>query len=272
MSTVKANLTGAQETLLATLYGRALDSRAKAPVLGDTRAADMVRRIDYDFRRTGLSRGDAAAVALRARQLDAWTADFLAAHPEATVLHLGCGLDTRFERLDPPSGVRWYDIDHPDVIDLRRRLCPPRKGYEMIGSSVADPAWLAGIPADRPAMVVAEGLTMYLTEEQGRWLVPNLVDHFPGGGRMAFDVFSRFGIRLQKLNTPVRRAGATLHWGVDDGSELERLAPRLHCVAELTYLDVEGYEKLPLRYRFLLRAVFLVPGVRRTGRLLLYRF
>lgn len=100
----KAQLTEEKETLLATLYGRAIDSRAKNPILGDTTAADTVRRLDYDFTRMRLSPGDAAGVALRARQLDVWTARFLARHEEATVVHLGCGLDTRVQRLDPGPG------------------------------------------------------------------------------------------------------------------------------------------------------------------------
>ena len=76
----------------------------------------------------------------------------------STVLHLGCGLDSRVFRIDPPATVRWYDVDLPDVIDLRRRLYPERHDYELIATSVTDLRWLDGIPADRPVLVVAEGL------------------------------------------------------------------------------------------------------------------
>ncbi|NYI03912.1 class I SAM-dependent methyltransferase [Allostreptomyces psammosilenae] len=271
MDAERVRLTGTKETLLATLHARALDAESASPVLGDTMAAETVRRIDYDFRRTRVTPGNAPGVAMRARQLDAWTAEFLAAHPQATVLHLGCGLDTRVYRLDPGPGVRWYDVDYPEVMELRRRLYPSRAGYTMIPSSVTDPEWLSGVPADRPVLVVAEGLTMYLTAEDGIRLVRRLVDHFPGG-ELAFDVISRFGIRLQRLNATLRSAGATLHWGVDDPRELERVSPRLRCVAALSVFTLPGGERLPLGHRALLRVVGLLPGGRRMMRLLRYRF
>ncbi len=116
MDREKITLTGAQETMLATLYGRALDSRSPNSILHDDEADKAVQRIDYDFRKTGIKGTSAAGVALRAKQLDEWTSEFLAHHKEATVLHLACGLDTRVQRLHPPSSVRWLDVDHPEVI------------------------------------------------------------------------------------------------------------------------------------------------------------
>lgn len=103
---VAIELHGAAETLLATLYGRAIDARSPHPVLGDRTAAEVLEKIDYDFRRLGLAHSSAIGVALRARYLDRWTRDFLAEHPGATVLHLGCGLDSRVQRIDPGPGVR----------------------------------------------------------------------------------------------------------------------------------------------------------------------
>ncbi|MCB5906854.1 class I SAM-dependent methyltransferase [Streptomyces pinistramenti] len=134
----KVPLTGARGTLLAAPYGRATDSRSKRPILGDPTAVDAVRRIDHDFSRVRISTGDAAAIAPRGRQLDVWTAQFLATHQRATVVHLGCGLDNRVHRLDPGPRVRWFDIDDPEVIDLRRQLHPERPGWTGIPSSVTD--------------------------------------------------------------------------------------------------------------------------------------
>lgn len=94
MDREKITLTGAQETMLATLYGKALDSHSANSILRDHQADKVIQRIDYDFRKTGVKATTAAGVALRAKQLDDWTAEFLADHQEATVLHLACGLDT----------------------------------------------------------------------------------------------------------------------------------------------------------------------------------
>ncbi|MFF0625160.1 class I SAM-dependent methyltransferase [Streptomyces sp. NPDC004296] len=263
-------LTGAKETLLATLYGRALDSRAPRPILGDTMAVDAVRRLDYDFGKLRVGPGAAAAVALRARQLDIWTARFLATHPEATVVHLGCGLDTRVHRLAPGPGVQWFDVDFPEVIDLRRQLFTEPPGYTAIPSSVTDPAWVARVPADRPTMIVAEGLLMYLTERDGTALLRRLMAHAPGGG-LAFDFFSRFAVRAARLNTVIVRTGSTLHWG-GGPADIARLHPGLEIVESFSALEIPDIGRLPARYRTPVRAAALIPGVREMSRLYNCRF
>ena len=125
VDSAKIQFTKEKETLLATLYGRALESRSANPILRDEMAEDAVRRIDYDFDRLKV---DTLSIAMRARQFDLWTAEFLGGHPNAVVLHLGCGLDSRVFRLDPSPAVSWFDVDFPDVIELRRRLYPQRAG------------------------------------------------------------------------------------------------------------------------------------------------
>ena len=123
--------------------------------------------------------------AVRAKSYDWWVQRFLDDCPECTVLHLGCGLDTRIYRVNPPSTVCWYDIDLPDVIALRQRLFPGRPGLQTVAASVTDAHLLDEIPGDQPVLVVAEGLTCYLpaadgvvmlrqgspyTSRAGRWL------------------------------------------------------------------------------------------------------
>src|SRR5260370_37457082 len=151
-------------TNLVTVYLRAYESRSRHPILGDHAAAEAVDRIDYDFKRihrNSLPASNQYLVALRAKQLDDWCADFLGRHPDAVVLHLGCGLDGRAFRLEPPGSVLWFDLDQPGVIDLRRRLYDENEQYRMIGSSVTGPPELDQIPTGRPTPVVARGLLMY---------------------------------------------------------------------------------------------------------------
>lgn len=210
-------------TNLCTLYLRAYESRSPAPILGDTAAAEAVDRIDYDWgrmRRAMRPGANQYMVTMRAKQLDDWSAGFLRRHPNAVVLHLGCGMDTRAFRLDPPETVRWFDVDQPDVIALRRKLYDDRDGYRMIGSSVTGD-WLDGIPGDRPMLMVAEGLLMYLTEAEVRALLRRLADRF-GKGELLFDTVSPMGPRLSRLLTK----GIT-KWGIRDAREIERWDPRL---------------------------------------------
>lgn len=271
MATEKVHLTKEKETSLITLYGRALESRSQDPVLRDEAAEEAVSRIDYDFGRLKMRKVGPLAVAIRAKQFDLWTAQYLATTPEATVLHLGCGLDSRVFRLNPNASVRWFDVDYPEVIELRRRLYPERAGYHLIASSLTNPSFLDEVPVDRPAMIVAEGLLMYLTEHDVKQLLNRLTNHFPSG-QLAFDALSRWGARMAKADPSVHATGASFHWGIDDPRDLKHLEPRLELVTEVRTPDLPGYCRLPWAMRTLVRVMDPIPALRRLNRLLLYQF
>jgi methyltransferase (TIGR00027 family) len=268
---VPVRLTEARETLLITLYGRALDARATHPILGDTMASDAVDAIDYDFAATGVKAGVAASVVVRATFLDRWVREFLAAHPGgARVVHLGAGLDTRVWRIDPGPGVEWFDVDFPDVVALRRHLFPERAGYHQIGASVTDDGWLDRIPAGRPTLVLAEGLSMYLTEEQGVALLRRVTDRFNGGTTIAFDAFNSLAIRAQRWNPAVRVSGATLHWAVDRPRDLVRAVPGLRLRDAVDALFAPGTERMPPASRAFAGLFRPIPAVRHMSRYLRY--
>jgi O-methyltransferase involved in polyketide biosynthesis len=265
----KVQLTGPPETMLATLYLRALDNRSRQPILGDRWADEAVRRIDYDFTRFRLDQTRAGSVAIRAKALDDWVRSEL--RPEMRVLHLGCGLDSRFQRIGPPETVAWYDVDLPEVIELRRRLYG-REPQHTIGLSVTDPELFTRIPGDRQILIVAEGLTMYLTEADGVALLRRIVEHFPSG-RLLFDAFSSLGVRMSnRWNPPVVVSGSHLEWGIDDPRVLESKVPGLRLVTEWSFTEAPELQRFPPLQRTLLRVSGRIPGIRRMGRLLHYRF
>src|SRR5882672_3078697 len=156
----KVALREVKETCLITLYGRSLQSRWPNPILPDRWAEETVARLDYDFDRLKVGAPMASLVAARASQLDTWTMDFLAQHPESNVLHLGCGLDSRVYRVDPPASTAWFDVDFQEVIELRQNFYPARAGYRVVPSPLIDLAWLAEVPKNRTTLIVAEGVFM----------------------------------------------------------------------------------------------------------------
>ena len=268
----KITLTGAQETMLATLYGRAVDSGRATSVLHDDEAQRAVDRIDYDFSKTGMNTTSAVGVAIRAKTLDDWTRDFIRRTPSCTVLHLACGLDTRVHRIERPDTVRWIDVDMPDVVALRHKLLPEPSGdYRLVASSVTEDAWLADVPADRPVVAVFEGLSMYLTQAEGHALISRITSRF-AGGELLFDVYGSWGIKLQKLVPAVRNAGATLHWGVDDPREIEALRPGLTTVDAWRSVDLPHLDALPRSGRIQMKIVSAIPKLRDVGKLLRLRW
>lgn len=271
MDRIHVDFDGPAQTTLATLYAKALDADTPRSILGDQYAKAAVARIDYDWARTTINARRAPSVVIRTAHFDNWTRQFLAVHDEAVVLHVGCGLDARVYRVDPGPGVRWYDIDYPEVIELRQRVYPGRANYRMLLASVTDPSWLAEIPADRPALFIAEGLTMYLTKDDGVALLRRVVDRFPSG-ELQFDAFNTFAIRTQVINAVVRRSGSKLRWGIDGPGDILPAVPGTRLLSRVRWFQSDTFERLPAAYQVMGRVMSLVPATANMSQYHRYAF
>jgi len=271
MATVKIKFAKEKETMLMTLYGRAVQSRWKNPIVRDPWAEDAIQRIDYEFDKNYkgifgkivLDLG-CMIVATRAATFDRITKQYLEEHPDAVVIYLGCGMDSRVYRVDPPAGVAWYNVDYPDVIDLYRQLYPERPGLHLIGSSLENSAWLDEVPKGRSALVIAEGVFMYLKEADVKALLNALVRHFPRG-QIVFDTLAPW---IVKRGTNVGETGASYKWTIDDPREIQQLEPRLDFIREYRTSDLVGFSRIHL----VIRALHHLPRIKRMHYLLVYRF
>ena len=271
MERVHVDLNGPPQTMLATLYAKALDADFANPVLGDRYAKEAVERIDYDWEKTTITARRSASVTTRTAHFDTWARQFLAAHTSAVVLHLGCGLDSRYLRLQPGPDIEWFDIDYPQVAELRSELYPAREHCHVIAAPVTDPAWLAEIPSDRPTLALGEGLTMYLTEWDGVALLRRVVDRFQSG-ELQFDAFNWLGIKSQWTNTVVRRSGSTLSWSINKPDEILRAVPGTRLLSWMRWFESDSFEQLPRGYRAMGKVMSLVPAVANMSQYHRYAF
>ena len=277
MTTDKIHFTKEKETMLMTLSGRAIQSQWPQPILRDPWAVEAMRHIDYDLSQqlTGVAGWrmwrdiGPAIIATRAATFDGLTNQYLASHPEATVLHLGCGMDSRVFRVDPPASVQWFDVDFPDVIDLRRQLFPEREAYHQIGAPLADLRWLDEVPRDRPGLMIAEGVLHYLSETDVKALLTAVVAHFPSG-ELIFDICNTFIVKRAGAN--VGGTGATYKWGLDDPQDIQQLEPKLGLVREFRQSQLVGFARFPAWFRALYGVQELNPTLRRMERTLVYRY
>ena len=238
---VNLNLSGVPETLLITLYNRAMESQRPDALIKDEKAVALVTQMSYDFgriRQIKMDEDDKVTLILRNLEFDRQARDFLARHTEAVVVHIGCGLDSRFERVDNGQ-VEWYDLDLPEVIELRRIIIGSESvRYHLLGCSAFDSAWLDTVRAhrQRPFLFMAEGVLMYFEEAQVKSLVIMLRDHFPGA-EMVFDAFSPFLVRANNLRLSITKFGARYHWGIWRGQEIEGWGDGIHLLDEWGYFD-----------------------------------
>lgn len=261
-------LTGEQETLLVPLYCKTNECGA---ILSDPKAQEIVSQIAYDFSELNIPRKTCLMLCMRTRRFDEYTRAFLAQHSDCLVLHLGCGLDSRYMRLHAPA-IPWYDLDMPEVISLRHRFYQETDDYHMIASSVTDLAWLDEItPATQPVLILAEGLTMYLTEDDMQRLIRTLVRKFSTGA-LIFDAFSTLTARHAKTHPSLHRTGAETHWGLDDPYTIEQWTEQIHFQEEWAFTQSAQLSTLRWRDRLPFRMAGVFPAARRAHRILYYTF
>jgi O-methyltransferase involved in polyketide biosynthesis len=250
MSEIKSvTLNGVPETSLVPLYIRAMETQRPDALIKDEKAVELVTRMSYDFdrvRQIPLIDANKVVRILESCELDRHAQDFLRRHPSAVVVHIGCGLDSRFERVDNGQ-VEWYDLDLPDITDLRRKLIRDEWGrYHLLGCSVFDDAWLEVVSAHRPRpfLFLAESVFFYFAETQVKSLVLKLRDHFPGA-ELVIDACSPLHVWVVNRQISRSKLGARLQWGIWSGKKIEGWGNASPTGAGIRLLDEWGFFDRP---------------------------
>lgn len=273
--------TPAQESLFLTLGSRAIDSRLPRPFLGDTMSDETIATIGYRLDKFPTlntkiigQRSKVFDVAVRTKRLDEIVRRFVAAEPDAVVLDLGAGLDGRMFRVNPPPTVQWYDIDFPEVIAIRRQVLPQPANTHSIAADLTDPRWLQDLPADRPAIMVADGVIPFLTHDDFVSLVYRLAGHFPDG-QLALNAYTTYGIWVLKHARAMRPiAGDVVNRGINDPRQPEHWITGLTLIDEILATRAPEVADMPLIGRLASRLAGRSPAVSRrmATAVLHYRF
>ena len=225
--------------MLSPLWARAAETRKRRPIARDVRALAICGSIDFDFGTFRHAYGTQAGCVLRGLLYDHWVTEFRARHPGGTIVELGAGLGTRFERIDNGRG-HWIDIDLPEAIALRREHFETSARRTFIATSVLDPGWpeLVRSAAPPPYYFVSEGMLMYLAEPDVRALLARLADAF-GPSEIALDSIGPLVVRHQALHDTMKHMmDAPFRWGIDDIHGIERWDPRLRIREVATLPDI----------------------------------
>jgi O-methyltransferase involved in polyketide biosynthesis len=224
------NLSGVSETMLIPLYARALESRKPNRVIEDQAAIEMVERLDFDFAKFDKGKLSIWGCVTRTVIFDRELKKYLEKRPDCVCVNIGCGLDTRFRRVDNGK-MLWRNLDLRPVIDIRNQLLPDREREMSLAESVFDNEWAKKIPQRDAAVFVIEGTLMYFTAEQVKNLFNVIRNNFPGATIFA-ELCSTMMVKNQKHHDLVDANTAPFKWGVRRSRDVEELCPFMKLTGE----------------------------------------
>ncbi|MDO5716815.1 MAG: class I SAM-dependent methyltransferase [Tissierellia bacterium] len=234
-------LQGVEKTMLITLASRAKESRGKKPLFRDWMAEKIYDEAAPFIKEEANPRSVMGTI-IRAKAFDECLIPFIEEHPEAICINLGCGLDTRFFRLDNGT-IEWYDLDRPAVMTLRDQLIPTHERVTSLYDDLFCEDWIKKVQKDgKTVCILFEGVLQFFTEDEVKKVLALLAENFPGAYVLT-DLLSSQILNNPKLMAKLTNNASPFHWGVEDGHDVEGLDPRYHLVRDINLADRMGLKK-----------------------------
>jgi O-methyltransferase involved in polyketide biosynthesis len=228
------NLGSVQKTLLLPLWGRAIETKKPKPLLVDNKAVSIINSIPYDFTVIAENINPISRIGWIARSIyfDKKIKEFINVFPEATIVNIGCGLDTTFDRVDNGK-IRWFELDLPDTIELRKKYISETDRCRFISKSVLDKRWYDEIDKKSRVMFLIAGVLYYFDENEVKGLFKDFHSIIPGL-EIVLDYASARGIKLSNkvvLNKGGMDKSAYLKWSINDIMEIQKWADYIKVIS-----------------------------------------
>lgn len=238
------------KTLYIPLYGKSYVSK-KGILLDDKKAEEIWAAEGFVLKGKSKSKWLAYYMGMRSAVFDDWLRQQIAEDQNAVVIHIGCGMDSRVLRVGAVS-QKWYDVDFAEVIEERKRYYTESVAYQMLAGDVRECSWLNNIPETKRAIVVMEGVSMYLTNRELSKLATELCSHFEQIA-LLMDCYSVLAAKMSKNKNPINDVGVTQVYGTDDPKLLENgalffvkehtMTPQ-NCIDELSGIEKHVFQKM----------------------------
>lgn len=245
-------LTSVPETMLITVWAKAVETKNKGGLLYDELALKMIDHIDYDFSKFKNVKISQVGCCIRANLIDKETKEFLAQHPDAVVIQLGAGLDARYQRIGCPEVTHWFDLDLKESLDIRRALLPETEKNTYIEMSMFDNGWIDTVKAyHKPVLIIIEGVSMYFSPEKIKAFFCNLCENFEKA-TILLDILAYKAVKYSKHHDAVKQTNhkAKFLWSILYTKEMEIWHSKLH-VGKEYYMSDHEHKRFPLILRLL---------------------
>ncbi|MBR6995556.1 MAG: class I SAM-dependent methyltransferase [Ruminococcus sp.] len=223
-----------QETALIPLAIKADESKRSDHRIYDAKAVEIIDGLGIDTKKYDKYMSHEGVVA-RTILFDNEVKKLLEKYPDAVCVNIGCGFDDRFSRVDNGS-VRWYNVDLPDSIELRKKVFSDRDREFMKAGDLTDTEWTVGIPNEGVTIIIAEGLLMYFSEEQVSALLDHICTYF-GKGYILAEIMHPFAVKNSSHHDTVKNTKASFGWGIESGREAESLCSGISFVKEINFFE-----------------------------------
>ncbi len=236
-----------QETMFFPLVGRALASKMKDPIIVDKKAIEIVEQLNYNTKKVArrLQEGGILAMAARAAKMDKAINTYIKRHPQATIVNIGAGLDTAFDRIDNGQ-IHWFDLDLPDSISLRKQILPEGERNKCLPKSMLDFSWIDDIGnLEKGIFIQVPGVFPYFKEKDVRFFFEHVAPKIPGA-EIIFDVTSLMGTILISYGA-LKSSGmkAKLKWGIKDARKMLNWSKHLQLIKQESYM-----KDIPRRWHY----------------------
>lgn len=207
------------KTLYIPLYGKSFVSK-KGLFLQDPKGEAIWAAEGFPLKGKAKSKWLCYYMGIRAAVFDDWTKAQMQADPDAVILHLGCGLDSRCLRVGAENR-QWYDVDLPAVMEQRKRYYQESPSYRMLSGDLSRGDFWENIPETGCAIVILEGVSMYLAPEELLALLTRLCGHF-SSLVLLMDAYTPMAAKLSKYKNPIHTVGAGEVFGLSDPKRLSQ--------------------------------------------------
>ena len=239
------------KTLYIPLYGKAYVSQ-KGLFMQDKKAEEIWENEKFKLKGKSKSKWLAYYMGIRSAVIDEWLKKQMTDTPNAVIIHLGCGMDSRVLRVGK-NNHKWYDVDFAEVIQERKRYYTQSENYQMLAGDIREDAWLNKIPENQTAIVVMEGVSMYINPGELKGLIERLDTHFQNIS-LIMDCYTVFAAKMSKLKNPINDVGVRAVYGINQPNMLA--TDNFHFQRELTMTPKRYIEELKGVEKFIFKKLY----------------
>ena len=251
-----------QETALIPLAIKASETARPNARIKDMKAKEIIDTLGVDVSKYDPFMSHEGVVA-RTLMFRKQLKSLINKYPDAVCVNLGCGFDDKFSQVDN-GRIRWFDVDLPDQIAVRKKVYSDRERCIMLDGSALDGEWTKQLPKAKMNIIVMEGVLEYFSKEQVKTCLNMLCDSFEHGYLLA-ELLSPFLEKHGSHHDAVKHTNATFGWGTKSGREYLELEPRMKFISETSYN--QEMKKYSIRGK-----LFAIVGKNINNRLAVFRW